>query len=167
MDTDEHTDLQLKSLPSVLDGRYFQVIENADEGGKITAKCLLCTKHKTIMGSAKATSNFVTHLKVRLANSLKNILWNVNKKTKPILFEFQRVHKNEYQGYESQKKVETAGPSAKKRKPMTQAKLNFMITQSDADELIVNLISSALLPLHIVANEDFKKLIAGWVVQIR
>ena len=58
------------SLPAILDGKFFEVIVS-DENGKVKAKCLSCDpngKDNIIKGSVQPTSNFTTHLKVRLEN---------------------------------------------------------------------------------------------------
>ncbi len=55
-----------RDLPFILQGKYFEILE--EDGQNITAKCKICSfeKQTEIKGSTKATSNFVTHLKVKL-----------------------------------------------------------------------------------------------------
>lgn len=47
---------------AMLDGRYFKIVTQT-QNGKIEAECQLCTNKKAIIcGSLAATSNFTTHL---------------------------------------------------------------------------------------------------------
>lgn len=55
-----------KTVPTILDGTFFKIIEEHEEG-KVLAKCLHCPDSESnISGSFHPTSNFTTHLKVRI-----------------------------------------------------------------------------------------------------
>ena len=49
---------------AILDGKYFTVIEVADDNVKVKAKCNICVTKTVISGSTNALSNFTRHLKV-------------------------------------------------------------------------------------------------------
>ena len=51
-------------LPAILDGTFFKVVSL--DGDKVVAKCMKCASNKTHAGLLTATSNFLTHLKVRI-----------------------------------------------------------------------------------------------------
>jgi hypothetical protein len=49
-------------LPTILDGKYFKVLEV--QGRKVKAVCNFCPKYSVFEGFTSPTSNFSTHLKV-------------------------------------------------------------------------------------------------------
>jgi len=46
----------------LFDGKYYNILSNKNEGKKLVAKCVLCTK--VIRGQINSTGNFLSHLKV-------------------------------------------------------------------------------------------------------
>lgn len=65
---DSATDVQDNQtvLPFILNGKDFFKISDRQNDGKIKAKCLICTKKTTISGLLSATTNFLTHIKVKV-----------------------------------------------------------------------------------------------------
>lgn len=51
------------SVPVILDGKFFQVTEVTTKG--IRALCMLCVKIRELSASLTATTNLLTHVKVR------------------------------------------------------------------------------------------------------
>lgn len=51
------------SLPSILDGKFFTVVNQTDQ--KVSVKCMLCP-NKSLSARTDATSNLLKHLKVSL-----------------------------------------------------------------------------------------------------
>lgn len=52
--------------PPILDGKYFKIVPSSEEdlAGKVAAECQICPPGTIVMGYYKASSNFLTHLKV-------------------------------------------------------------------------------------------------------
>lgn len=46
----------------LFDGKYYNIVSNKNDGKKLVAKCVLCTK--VIRGQINSTGNFLSHLKV-------------------------------------------------------------------------------------------------------
>jgi hypothetical protein len=46
----------------LFDGKYYNIVSNKNDGKKLVAKCVLCTK--VIRVQINSTGNFLSHLKV-------------------------------------------------------------------------------------------------------
>ncbi len=56
--------------PSIIDGVHFELI-SADEK-RVAAQCKLCPGEKVIRGSGLTSSNFISHLRVKLTVAKHN-----------------------------------------------------------------------------------------------
>lgn len=57
-----NVNLNNKTIPLILDGKFFKIIRIDESGENIQGECITC-KHK-IKGRIDATTNFLSHLKV-------------------------------------------------------------------------------------------------------
>ncbi|XP_046749836.1 uncharacterized protein LOC124413353 [Diprion similis] len=133
-----------RTIPIVLDGKFFKIIKQKDEN--VQAECTQCKR--TIKGRFGATTNFLNHLKVK-GHSIEEYLKYKSTQEKNPLKRF-RDDNNTMNTQVSKKPKQNILPNAFSRN-----------SQNTADELITSFVVETMSPMSIVEHEAFKKLISG------
>lgn len=75
------TEPKQRAIPIILDGKFFEIL-STEPNGTVKAKCLACTNGKksnksaVVSGRFQPSSNFTTHLKVKLIIMSRFSLYN-------------------------------------------------------------------------------------------
>lgn len=130
-------DYSVTSLPAILDGELFRVIER--NGLKISAKCCNCPGEKIILGTKTSTGNFLSHIKRVHPTLLEKAR---NKRTRVGLRKWPEV-----------------SVSSQDNVPLFLTGNNSNISQNEADNVIVNYIVSDMNPLSVMekSSKNFTK----------
>ncbi|KAL5245981.1 hypothetical protein ACI65C_013389 [Semiaphis heraclei] len=121
----------------LFDGKYYNIVSNKNDGKKLVAKCVLCTK--VIRGQINSTGNFLSHLKFKHPSILSKVE------------ESKRLYKKTKQNIES---VYTL-------KQMTLPSFKSSTIKNNICQLVFNYIVEEMRPLITCEKPAFHRLIKG------
>ncbi|XP_060846553.1 uncharacterized protein LOC132926230 [Rhopalosiphum padi] len=121
----------------LFDGKYYNIVSNKNDGKKLVAKCVLCTK--VIRGQINSTGNFLSHLKFKHPSILSKVE------------ESKILYKKPKQNIES---VYTP-------KQMTLPSFKSSMTKNHICQLVFNYIVEEMRPLITCEKPAFHRLIKG------
>ncbi|XP_023237402.1 uncharacterized protein LOC111636390 [Centruroides sculpturatus] len=130
-------DYSVTSLPAILDGELFRVIER--NGLKISAKCCNCPGEKIILGTKTSTGNFLSHIK----------------RVHPTLLEKARNKRTRV----GLRKWPDVSISSQDNVPLYLTGNSSNVSQNEADNVIVNYIVSDINPLSVMEKPSSKNFI--------